>query len=371
MRAPKVKGGPSPSGAGNTPNAHGDQNLYKAIQNSCNPAFIDIGQKLGAENFLKYYKAFGLDKRTGIDLPGEGTSIFHDEERFLSNKVDLATASFGQNFQISPIQLITAVSAVANGGNLMQPYIVKEILAEDGSIVKSTEPTVVRQISEETSELMCDILKAVSEGTGKKRLHRRLPHCGQDRHFGKKGETGGDRAYRLVCSFLYCLLHRQSDPQVAVLVVLDEPMVQQKTGGITAAPVVRRIMADILPYIGVEPAYSADELALQDIAVPNVTGKTRSGSGQRFGKSGPDYRVVGDGDTVTDQVPSYGAKIPGTAQVVLYMGGTKTGRAGLSARCNRPFRGRGPVSAGAGRPLYEGGPVRQTAQAMWWPANRT
>ena len=319
-----VEGWPKPIRCWKYPNAHGDQNLYKAIQNSCNPAFIDIGQKLGAENFLKYYKAFGLDKRTGIDLPGEETSIFHDEERFLSNKVDLATASFGQNFQISPIQLITAVSAVANGGNLMQPYIVKEILAEDGSIVKSTEPTVVRQvISEETSELMCDILESVvSEGTGKNAYiagYRIAGKTGTSEKKVRQAETGRTDLY--AASFI--AFAPADDPQVAVLVVLDEPMVQQKTGGITAAPVVRRIMADILPYIGVEPAYSADELALQDIAVPNVTGKTEVEAASALEKAGLDYRVVGDGDTVTGQVPSYGAKIPGTAQVVLYMGGTK------------------------------------------------
>ena len=233
----------------------------------------------------------------------------------------MATASFGQNFQISPIQLITAVSAVANGGNLMQPYIVKEILAEDGSIVKSTEPTVVRQvISEETSELMCDILESVvSEGTGKNAYiagYRIAGKTGTSEKKVRQAETGRTDLY--AASFI--AFAPADDPQVAVL---DEPMVQQKTGGITAAPVVRRIMADILPYIGVEPAYSADELALQDIAVPNVTGKTEVEAASALEKAGLDYRVVGDGDTVTDQVPSYGAKIPGTAQVVLYMGGTK------------------------------------------------
>ena len=126
-----VEGWPQPIKCWYYPRAHGSQNLYQAIQNSCNPAFIDIGQAVGAKTFLEYYKAFGLDEPTGIDLPGEGESIFHSEEQFLSNKVDLATASFGQNFQISPLQLITAVSAVANGGNLMKPYIVKEILDSD------------------------------------------------------------------------------------------------------------------------------------------------------------------------------------------------------------------------------------------------
>ncbi len=165
----------------------------------------------------------------------------------------------------------------------------------------------------------------------------------------RQAETGRTDLY--AASFI--AFAPADDPQSGRAGGFDEPMVQQKTGGITAAPWwCGASCEDILPYIGVEPAYSADELALQDIAVPNVTGKTESGSGQRFGKSGPDYRVVGDGDTVTDQVPSYGAKIPWHSPGGAVYGRHKTGRAGPGARCNRPFRGRGPVSAGAGRPLY-------------------
>lgn len=319
-----VEGWPQPIKCWYYPRAHGSQNLYQAIQNSCNPAFIDIGQAVGAKTFLGYYKAFGLDEPTGIDLPSEGKSIFHSEEQFLSNKVDLATASFGQNFQISPLQLITAVSAVANGGNLMKPYIVKEILDGDGNIVESTEPTVVRQvISEETSELMCDILETVvSEGTGKNAYvagYHIAGKTGTSEKKAKQAETG--RNDLRISSFI--AFAPADDPQVAVLVILDEPTVQPVTGGITAAPVIRRIMSDILPYLGVEPTYTAEELEEKDVSVPEVIGMTKTEAESALSKVDLDYRVVGDGDTVTDQLPSYGSAIPGGSQVVLYMGAEK------------------------------------------------
>lgn len=319
-----VEGWPKPIRCWRYPRAHDSQNLYQAIQNSCNPAFIDIGQAIGGKTFLKYYRAFGLDKPTGLDLIGEGESIFHEESRFLANKVDLATASFGQNFQISPLQLITAVSSVANGGNLMKPYIVKEILGPDGTIVKTTEPTVVRQvISKETSAQMCDILESVvSIGTGKNAYlagYRIAGKTGTSEKKVRQAQTGRDDLR--IASFV--AFAPADDPQVAVLVILDEPGVQLKTGGITAAPVIRRIMADILPYLGVEPAYSADELAVKDISVPELVGMTKTEAESALAKAGLEYRFSGDGETVTDQIPSMGARIPATAQVVLYMGGSR------------------------------------------------
>ncbi len=319
-----VEGWPLPIKCWRYPRTHETQNLYLAIQNSCNPAFISIGQAVGAEKFLKYYKAFGLDSPTGIDLPGEGTSIFHSESQFLSNKVDLATASFGQNFQISPIQLITAVSAVANGGNLMKPYVVKEILDSNGAIVQRTEPTVVRQvISQDTSDLMCDILETVvSKGTGKNAYvagYRIAGKTGTSEKKAKQAATGRDDLR--VASFIG--FAPADDPKIAVLVILDEPGVQQKTGGITAGPVVRRIMADILPYLGVEPTYTSEELARKDIPTPDVVGLTQIEAESQLSKSGLSFRTVGDGDVVTDQAPVGGVAIPSTAQVVLYMGGSR------------------------------------------------
>lgn len=319
-----VEGWPNPIKCWRYPRTHETQDLYQAIQNSCNPAFISIGQAVGARNFLKYYNAFGLDAPTGIDLPGEGTSIFHSESQFLSNKVDLATASFGQNFQISPIQLITAVSAVANGGNLMKPYVVKEILDSNGAIIKRTEPTVVRQvISQDTSDLMCDILETVvSKGTGKNAYvagYRIAGKTGTSEKKAKQAATGRDDLR--VASFI--AFAPADDPKIAVLVILDEPGVQQKTGGITAGPVVRRIMADILPYLGVEPTYTSEELAKKDITTPDVRGRTKIEAESELSKSGLSFRTVGDGETVTDQMPAAGAAIPSTAQVVLYLGGNK------------------------------------------------
>ena len=206
----------------------------------------------------------------------------------------------------------------------MKPYIVKEILDSDGNIVKSTEPTVVRQvISEETSELMCDILETVvSEGTGKNAYVAGYHIAGKTGTSEKKvrqAETGRHDLY--VSSFI--AFAPADDPQVAVLVLLDEPTVPPVTGGITAAPVIRRIMSDILPYLGVEPTYTAEELEEKDVSVPEVIGMTKTEAESALSKVNLDYRVVGDGDTVTDQLPSYGSAIPGGSQVVLYMGAEK------------------------------------------------
>lgn len=303
---------------------HGSETFYQAIQNSCNPAFMDIGLSVGAKGFLKYIRAFGLTQKTNIDLPGEAVGIFHDEKKFVSNKVDLAVAAFGQNFSVTPLQLITAVSAVANGGNLMQPYVVKEISRDDGSIIKSTEPKVVRQvISKDTSILMRDIIESVvTVGTGKNAYvagYRIAGKTGTSEKIAKQYQTG--RNDLRIASFI--AFAPADDPQIAVLVLLDEPTVPVKTGGITVGPVIRRIMADVLPYIGVEPAYTQSELVTKDVTVPNIIGMPKVEAQSTLEKAGVSSRLVGDGETVTDQIPVAGTKIPSTVQAVLYMGGAR------------------------------------------------
>lgn len=321
----KVEGWPSPIKCWKYPNAHGTQTLYQAIQNSCNPAFIDIGLSVGAANFLKYVRAFGLTEKTGVDLPGEASGIFHSEKKFLSQNVDLATASFGQNFSVTPLQLVTAVSAVANGGNLMKPFVVKEILDAKGNIVKSTEPTVVRQvISKDTSVLMRDILESVvTVGTGKN------AYVAGYRIAGKTGTTEKiadqiqqNRNDLRVASFM--AFAPADDPQIALLVLLDEPTVAVKTGGITVGPVIRRIMEDVLPYIGVEPTYNAGELTEKDVTMPAIVGKSKVEAESALAKVGLASRTVGTGATVTDQIPEAGASIPSSAQAVIYYGGHKS-----------------------------------------------
>ena len=318
---------------------HGSQTLTQALQHSCNVAFINIGVKVGAERFYDYAEAFGffnasenpdvqLSGNTGIDLLGESGSIWWSRNTFCDsqNLSQLAAASFGQTFNITPLQLITAVSAVCNGGKLMQPYVVKEIREHDGETVTSTEPTVVRQvISEETSKTVCEMLEQVVgdkvEGTGKN------AYVAGYRIGGKTGTSekvaqdaaGGNKEY--IVSFLG--VAPMDDPQVAVLVLLDSPSNETGiyiSGGRMGAPTVGNIMADILPYMGVEPQYTADEEQTVDRAVPKVTGMTTDDAAAKLTGEGFTYRVIGAGGAVTAQIPAANAIVAANSQVILYCG---------------------------------------------------
>lgn len=301
------------------PAGHGQENLVEAIMNSCNPAFMEIGSFIGRQNFYKYYKAFGLNEKTGIDLPGEAVGSFWDIEEM--NVVDLAVASFGQNFTITPLQLITAVSAVANGGDLVTPHLVDRIVDADGNTIASSETNVVRQvISEETSEVMSDMLEqVVSKGTGKN------AYVAGYRVAGKTGTTekiaeqlAEDRDDLRVSSFI--AYAPADDPQVAVLVLLDEPTVYPVTGGVTVAPVIKRILSDVLPYLEVEAVYTEGEQQKMDTVVPNMVGMNAEQAKAAAQAEGLAVRTVGSGDTVTAQVPSYSATVSRNSTVVLYMG---------------------------------------------------
>ena len=296
---------------------HGGQTLLETLKNSCNPAMMEIAARTGAETYLEYYDAFGLRERTGIDLPGEAVGIFFNEGDF--NEVQLATTAFGQGPTITPLQLITMVSAIANGGNLVQPHLVREYLDSDGNVVETIEGEVVRQvISEETSAFMREGMElVVSEGTGKN------AYVAGYRVGGKTGTSEklprGNGKY--VGSFVG--VAPMDDPQIAVFVMIDEYENTALGGGTTAAPTVGNIMADILPYLGVEPQYTAEELASRDISVPTLVGATRETAEQQLKNQNISYRLVGDGDTVTDQVPAGGAVVPASAQIILYLGEEK------------------------------------------------
>lgn len=299
---------------------HGSQNLLEAICNSCNPAFIEIGQSLGIETFSEYFKAFGLRQKTGIDLPGEAQGIYFNN----MGPTDLAVAAFGQNFSITPLQLITAVSAVANGGTLLEPYIVKEVIDSEGNIIESHDRTEVRQvISEETSDQLCDMLEqVVTVGTGKNAYvmgYRVAGKTGTSEKKAKELATGvtGLR----ISSFV--AFAPADDPQIAVLVMLDEPNVYPVTGGITVAPVIRRIMEDVLPYLEVEPVYTEEELEQKDISVPGVVGYERAQAESALKQNGINYRIEGSGATITDQIPAAGAVVSSKAEVILYTDGEK------------------------------------------------
>ncbi|MEA4919501.1 MAG: penicillin-binding transpeptidase domain-containing protein [Clostridiaceae bacterium] len=298
---------------------HGSETFVDAIKNSCNPAFMEIGSRLGVANFYKYYKAFGLSEKTGVDLPGESVGFFWDIDKM--SEVDLAVASFGQNFTITPLQLITAVSSVANGGELVTPHVVGKIIDSDGNTVSATETNVVRQvISKETSDIMCDVLEqVVASGTGKNAYvagYRVAGKTGTTEKIAKQNQTG--QTNLRISSFM--AFAPADDPKIAVLVLLDEPTVQPVTGGITVAPVVKRIMEDVLPYLEVDPMYTEGELQKRDTTVPNMIGLNLAQAKSAAGNAGVSVRAVGNGDTVTAQVPSYSSTVSRSSTVVLYMG---------------------------------------------------
>ena len=301
---------------------HGTQTLAKAVANSCNPAFIAIGQALGAEKFYDYLEDFGFLEKTGVDVVGEQdySALIWDRERFTN--VDLAVASFGQRFQVTPIQLITAAAAVVNGGHLMQPYVVSQVTDADGNVVQHTEPTEVRQvISEQTSECCRTILEGVVDGgTG---------HNAAVEGYRIGGKTGSSQTlygsdYTIV-SFLG--FAPADDPQVIILLAYNSPKPAAPganttaggwyiSGGNMAAPMAGELLEDILGYLGVEKTYTASA----DVLVPNLVGLDLASATASLEKNGLSLRTVGDGAAVTGQIPAAGASIPGGSQVVLYMG---------------------------------------------------
>lgn len=305
---------------------HGAETLTEAMMNSCNVALVNIGQAVGAERFYEYARAFGFFEKTGIDLQGESGSLWWDTEVFCDpyNQSQLAAASFGQTFTITPLQLITAVSAAVNGGNLMKPYIVSEILNSDGSIAMQREPEVVRQvISEETSAQVCEILEQVvgsPAGTGHNAYvagYRIGGKTGTSEDIAYQAETGSKR---YIVSFIG--IAPMDDPQVAVLVLLKNPGPEASTyvsGGQMAAPTVGSIMADILPVLGVEAEYTEDEESYVDRDVPRLIGKSLAEAKAAVSDAGFTCRTVGEGSTVTAQYPRSGSTIAVNSEIVLYM----------------------------------------------------
>lgn len=316
---------------------HGNQTLTQAVQHSCNAAFVNIGLKVGADTFYRYCDAFGflnltgdsteqLTAKTGIDLGGESGSIWWSRDVFCSekNKSQLAAASFGQTFTITPLQLITAVSACINGGNLMKPYVVQSVLDSEGQTVYNRKPTVVRRvISEETSKTVCSILEKVvgdaKDGTGKNAAvagYRIGGKTGTSEKVSLEAETG-KKEY--IVSFLG--FAPADDPQIAILVLLDSPSSKSGiyiSGGQMAAPTVGKMLADILPYMGIEPQYTEQELKVMDKTVPDVSGMTVEKAKEKLAQAGFSMRLIGDGDHITSQLPAAGAVIADGSTILAY-----------------------------------------------------
>ena len=311
---------------------HGSQNLTEALANSCNVALMEIGMKLGAERFWDYLEDYGLMDKTGIDLAGEGSSIFWPGGRdYFTSEIglsSLAVASFGQTFKITPIRMITSFASVINGGHLLTPYVVQSVTDAEGSVVYEHEVQEVRQVlSADTSEKLCAMLEyVVSGGSGKNAYNAGYRIGGKTGTSEKIGEEGND----VICSFMGCA--PANDPQILVLIAFDSPQRSEAnpkytpggtyiSGGNIAAPVAGTLMAQILDQLGVEKQYTnSDELSGSDVSVPLVTGNTLDEAKAALKARNLTLRTVGDGDTVTGQIPTAGASIPGGSAVVLYMG---------------------------------------------------
>ena len=297
---------------------HGLQTLEQSVGNSCNPAFISYGLKLGTEKFYQYMRSFGIMSATGIDLGGEATGVFAADANF--TQLDLACYAFGQNFTVTPLALITAQAACVNGGYLYTPHFAKQITDSDGNVVWQHDDTPVRQvISEETSATVRECLEyVVASGTGKN------GQVAGYRIGGKTGTADKGQTGDVVVSFL-CFAPAD-DPQIMMLITMDTPSRSTGTyvsGGNMVAPTASHIMEEILPYLGIEPSYSAEELMGVDTTVPNVIGMSVQEAKDRMKERGFACKVEGDGESITDQTPVGGAIIPGKSTVVLYAGAEK------------------------------------------------
>jgi len=308
---------------------HGSEKTPQALQNSCNIAFAHIALKLGGERFYDYIQRFGILEKTGIDLSGESKGVFFDKALVTNTEkwgtASLTSGSFGQTFKLTPLQLVRAISSVVNGGYLMEPYIVSEIIDSSGNTVLKQEPTLVRRtISEETSRVMCSLIESVvTEGTAKNAAVSGYSIGGKTGTSEKIDvfDENGQRVLDKIVSFVG--IAPMDDPQYIVLVALDTPSRQTGiyiSGGVMAAPTVGAVMADILPYLGVKQSFSAEDAAGQWVILEDMTGLTAEEAAKRLKQSGLEAVTEGIGQTVTSQIPLPGQNVPGGSQVLLYLG---------------------------------------------------
>ena len=307
---------------------HGSQKTPQALQNSCNLAFAHIALKLGGEQFYSYIQRFGILEKTGIDLAGESKGVFFDKQLVTNTEkwgtASLTSGSFGQTFKITPLQLVRAIASVVNGGNLVEPYIVSEVLDADGNTVMKQEPTVVRRtIREETSRTMCELIRSVvAEGTAKNAAVTGYDIGGKTGTsekidvFDEKGQRVQDK----IVSFVG--VAPMDDPRYIVLVALDTPSRQTGiyiSGGVMAAPTVGAVMADILPYLGVEQQFSEEDAAFRQIVLDDYTNMELKQAEKLLKTAGLSAKTVGQGEMIVAQIPEAGQIVPGDSQVLLYL----------------------------------------------------
>ena len=308
---------------------HGAEQTPQALQNSCNIAFAHIALKLGGERFYDYIQKFGILEKTGIDLTGESKGIFFDKSLVTNTDkwgtASLTSGSFGQAYKITPLQLVRAIASVVNGGYLLEPYIVSEIVDADGNTVMQAEPTVVRQtISKETSDTMRTLIESVvTEGTAKNAAVAGFSIGGKTGTSEKIDvfDENGQRVQDKIVSFVG--IAPMDDPEYLVLVALDTPSRETGiyiSGGVMAAPTVGAVMADILPYLGVARSFTEDNLSGQEFVMEDLRGLTAEEAERKLKECGFTANFSGTGETVTGQIPAAGQSIPGGSQVLLDLG---------------------------------------------------
>lgn len=308
---------------------HGAEQTPQALQNSCNIAFAHIALKLGGERFYEYIQKFGILEKTGVDLAGESKGVFFDKALVVDTDkwgtASLTSGSFGQTFKLTPLQLVRAIASVVNGGNLLEPYLVAEIVDDEGNTVLKSEPTVVRQtISPETSETMRTLIKSVvTEGTAKNASVAGFSIGGKTGTSEKIDvfDENGQRVQDKIVSFVG--IAPMEDPEYIVLVALDTPSRETGiyiSGGVMAAPTVGAVMGDILPYLGVPQSFPEGDLAGQEILLEDFTGLTAADAERKLKELGLKAAFAGQEETVTGQIPSAGQTIPGGSEVLLYLG---------------------------------------------------
>ncbi len=293
---------------------HGIQTLQQSISNSCNPAFIQIGQLIGNDIFSKYFSAFNLTGKTGIDLPGEASPYYHADR----GPTELASSSFGQTFNITPIQMISLAATAVNGGYAVKPHLVEKIIDSDKNVIESYSNDNRKQvISKNTSNTMREMLEYVVQNGAKNGIvsgYRVGGKTGTSQKMAQILSSGNSHLY--IGS--YVGIAPIDDPEIAVFVMLDEPTGANYYGGLISAPVGSKIMTDILPYLGYEPQYSQEELDKISISVPDVTGEEINAAKTRINSSKLSYKVIGKGESVVKQLPEAGSSVYNGGMVILY-----------------------------------------------------
>ena len=297
---------------------HGSQNFVQAMTNSCNPAFIQIGQKLGAPLFSKYYAAYGFTEATGIDLPGEAQTSLYVQPQNLG-PVELASSSFGQTNKVTPIQMITAYAATINGGKLVTPYVVSKVQDKNGNVIKTFEPNIKRQvISEDTSAIMRKTLESVVNSNGGSNSYIQGYKIGGKSGTSEKQDEDNEQHRDDLYVSSYVGFAPADDPEIIMLVMVDEPSKGEYYGSKVAVPVVTNVFKEALPYLGYYPQYTEEELKAKDVTVSAVEGQDITQAKNTLIKNDLNFDVVGQGTTVIKQVPARNSTMSRGGTVILY-----------------------------------------------------